>query len=49
MHHHNRAMGGWSWAFAAYWSEPVTKYVHHPRTEEIGEVVDPLGTMRIDY
>jgi len=44
-HHHNRAMGGWSWAFGNYWFENITRNIEHPRTYHMMDVlaVDPFS------
>lgn len=41
--HHFRALGGWSWAFIAYWIEDVSKYLHHPRVLDLAAIIDPIS------
>jgi PhoPQ-activated pathogenicity-related protein len=43
LEHHNRAYGGWSWAFYPYWSENVTRYLYDDRTPQLATFIDPLS------
>jgi len=40
---HYRSLGGWSWAFLPYWIEDVSRYLYHPRTQELATFMDPLA------
>jgi PhoPQ-activated pathogenicity-related protein len=42
LEHHNRALGGWSWAFSPYWVEDVSKYLYHPRVADLARIADPI-------
>ncbi|KAK2192423.1 hypothetical protein NP493_31g00002 [Ridgeia piscesae] len=56
MQKHQSSLGGWTFAFQAYYYENITRYMGHPRMKEIVSLVDPydfidkytIPTMMVD-
>ena len=43
LHHHFRAYGGWSFAFADYWELNFTAYLDSASTEKMFQIIDPTN------
>ena len=43
LHHHYRSLGGWTFAFDAYYQVKFTADVDNPYTQKMATYIDPLG------
>ena len=43
LHHHYRSLGGWTFAFDAYYQVKFTADVDNPSTQKMATYIDPLG------
>ena len=43
MHHHQRSLGGWSFAFEPYWEEDLTTYLDDPVVDTLYPLFDLKG------
>jgi len=41
MQHHQRSLGGWSWAFGPYYDEDLTRYLDTPLVDDMTYLIDP--------
>ena len=45
MQHHQRSLGGWSWAFGPYYDEDLTRYLDTPLVDDMTYLIDPKGDL----
>ena len=43
MHHMYRSLGGWTFAFSDYYEQNITRYLDHPNTQLMADIIDPYG------